>query len=75
VFDYDPRLSAHPRALQPAAPINRDQERVFRFADGIGSDHTASCSLTPDIPGAADREIFLHKTGPPPGMKFIEPGV
>ena len=28
-----------------------------------------------DIPGAADREIFLHKTGLPPGMKFIEPGV
>jgi hypothetical protein len=28
-----------------------------------------------DIRGAADREFFLHKTGLPPGMKFIEPGV
>jgi hypothetical protein len=28
-----------------------------------------------DIPGAADREIFLHKTRLPSGMKFIEPGV
>ena len=70
MFDYDPRLSAHPRALQPAAPINRDQERVFNRRRSYGF-----VLADADIPGAADRQIFLHKTRPPPGMKFIEPGV
>jgi hypothetical protein len=61
VFDNDPRLSAHSRALQPAAPINRDQERVFRFADGIGGDHTASCSLTPTFPAPLIGKSFCTR--------------
>jgi hypothetical protein len=39
-----------PEHCSPRRQSNRDQERVFRFADGIGGDHTALCSLTPTFP-------------------------